>query len=113
MASEEFGSGTIFPKPGNESVLVLKITRRSVLRDAVVPFLRTYMRFSARVQDYEIFAYGVELLLAGAHREREGLIGLVRLAYSINDGGKSRRVPIETVIDRILRGHTLNAPVTG
>ena len=49
-------TGTIFPKPGNESVLVLKITDRQVLRDVVVPFLHDYMRYSARVVDYEIFA---------------------------------------------------------
>jgi hypothetical protein len=62
MAAEEFGSGSIFPKPGNENVLVLKITDRRVLRDSVVPFLRHYMRFSARVVDYEIFATAVDLV---------------------------------------------------
>ena len=45
MAAEEFGSGTIFPKPGDESVLVLEIGDRQVLRDRVVPFLRGYMCF--------------------------------------------------------------------
>ena len=65
MAAEEFGSGTIFPKPGNETVLVLKISHRQVLRDRVVPFLRDYMRFSARVVDYYIFATAVDLVCQG------------------------------------------------
>ena len=113
MAAEEFGSGTIFPKPGNESVLVLKITGRRVLRDTVVPFLRDYMRFSTRVVDYEIFATAVDLVNQGRHRTLEGLVALVGLAYTINGNGKNRRIPQGEVLDRILRGHTLNAASHG
>ena len=113
MAAEEFGSGTIFPKPGNESVLVLKITDRQVLRDVVVPFLHDYMRYSARVVDYEIFATAVDLVSQGRHRTVEGLVELVDLAYTINGNGKHRRVPRTEVLDRILRGHTLNAASHG
>ena len=113
MAAEEFGSGTIFPKPGNESVLVLKITDRRVLLDSVVPFLRRYMCYSARVADYEIFATAVDLVNRGRHRSVEGIVGLVELAYTINGNGKHRRIPKEAVLDRILRGHTLNAVSSG
>jgi len=109
LAAEEFGSGAIFPKPGNETVLVLKVSDRQVLRDAVVPFLRDYMRFSARVVDYEIFAAAVDLVCEGRHRTREGIVELVTLAYTINGNGRNRRVPQSEVLDRILRGHTLNA----
>jgi hypothetical protein len=113
MAADEFGSGTIFPKPGNETVLVLKISDRRVLRDAVVPFLRNYMRFSARVADYEIFATAVDLVNQGRHRTREGIVELVELAYTINGNGKNRRIPKQEILDRILRGHTLNAAGRG
>jgi hypothetical protein len=113
MAAEEFGSGTIFPKPGNPTVLVLKITDRRILQNRVVPFLRRYMRFSARVVDYEIFATVVDLVCQGFHRTREGLIELVGLAYTINGNGKYRRVSQAEVLDRILRGHTLNASSVG
>ncbi len=109
LAMEEFGSGTIFPKPGNPDVLVLKVGDRRVLMDSVVPFLRRYMRFSARVADYEIFAQAVEMVSDGLHRTREGIVELVRLAYTINGQGKNRRIPQDVVLDRILRGHTLNA----
>jgi hypothetical protein len=108
MAAEEFGSGTIFPKPGNEDVLVLKIGNRQVLEDRVVPFLRRYVRFSARVADYDIFASAVQMVIDRRQRTREGMVALVELAYTINGNGKHRRVPKEVVLDRILRGHTLN-----
>ena len=90
-------------------MLVLKVGDRRVLNDSVVPFLRRYMRFSARVADYEIFARAVEMVISHLHETRGGLIELVRLAYTINGNGKYRRVPQHVVLDRILRGHTLNA----
>ena len=113
MAREEFGSGSIFPKPGNPDVLVLKINDRRVLHAVVVPFLRRYMCFSARVKDYEIFAAAVDAVINGCHRTVEGLVELVKLAYTINGNGKHRRIPRKVVLDRILRGHTLNARSRG
>jgi hypothetical protein len=113
LAAEEFGSGSIFPKPGNETVLVLKIGDRQVLRDRVVPFLRGYMRYSARVADYEIFATVVDLVCQGRHRCLEGVVELVELAYTINGNGKNRRIPKNDVLDRILRGHTLDTACHG
>jgi hypothetical protein len=113
MAAEEFGSGTIFPKPGNPDVLVLKITDRTVLQTVIVPFLRRYMPFSARVVDYEIFARAVDMVCQRYQRTLEGIVELVRLAYTINGNGKNRRVPQRVVLDRILRGHTLNAASRG
>src|SRR3954447_26714881 len=55
LARDEFGAGTIYPKPGNESVLVYSIHSRPVLSRAVSPFLARYMRFSARGADFERF----------------------------------------------------------
>ena len=109
MAKEEFDSGTIFPKPGNEDVLVLKIAGRKVLTDRAVPFLQRYMCFSARIADYETFATVVHLINNGWHRTADGLADLVRLAYTMNGNGKHRRVREQDILDRILRGHTLNA----
>jgi len=67
------------------------------------------MRFSARVADYEIFATVVDLACQGRQRTREGIAELVGLAYTINGNGNNRRTPQSEVLDRILRGHTLNA----
>ncbi len=38
MAKQEFQAGSIFPKPGNEAVLVYAIHSRPVLRGRVIPF---------------------------------------------------------------------------
>ena len=109
MAREFFGTGRIRPKPGNPDVLVYSIISRTATVKAVVPFLKRCMRFSARVEDYHRFIVAVRLLEAGLHNTPEGLVVLVELAYSMNMGGKQRRVPIEEILGRILRGHTPHA----
>src|SRR5262245_63660271 len=106
MAQEYFGSGRIRPKPGNPDVLVYSILSRPVITERVLPFLRAYMRYSARTADYETFARVTELMNRGVHRTAHGLAAIARLAYSMNMKGKQRRIALEEILDRILRGHT-------
>jgi hypothetical protein len=113
MARDEFEAGTIHPKPGNESVLVYSIHSRPALSRTVVPFLERYMRFSARRDDFKRFRIILDLFALGAHREPVGLARIVELAYSMNLNGKQRKRPMQDVLDRILRGHTPDAPGRG
>jgi hypothetical protein len=106
MAQEYFGVGRIRPKPGNPDVLVFSIISRRDITAQVVPFLKRYMTYSARRADFEKFALVVELMNEKRHREPEGLAAIARLAYSMNMNGKQRRLSLEVILDRILRGHT-------
>jgi hypothetical protein len=110
MAQDYFQAGRIRPKPGNPDVLVFGIMARAVIADKVVPFLERCLELSARGDDYEKFIAAVRMLEAGVHRTPEGCAALVELAYSMNMAGKQRRLPIQQVLDRILRGHTPDAP---
>jgi hypothetical protein len=106
MARSYFGVGGIRPKPGNPDVLVYSVISRRAVVDRIVPFLERCMVFSRRTDDFTRFIRAVRLLEEGHHRTPEGLVEIVRLGYEMNMGGKQRRIPLETVIDRILRGHT-------
>jgi len=106
MAKEEFQAGSIFPKPGNEAVLVYSIHSRPALSAKVMPFLERYMRYSARWDDFERFGEVLRLFEAGEHRNAAGLAWIVELAYEMNLNGKQRKRPLKDVLDRILRGHT-------
>jgi LAGLIDADG endonuclease len=110
MAKEYFQVGRIRPKPGNPDVLVYSIMSRPALVRSVVPFLEACLEFSARRSDYESFLSAIRLLEIGFHRTPEGLALLVELAYSMNMGGKQRRLPLGDIVDRILRGHTPDTP---
>ena len=111
MAQEFFGTGRIKPKHGNPDVLVFSIISRREVSEKVAPFLERCMRFSSRAADYSRFISAVHLLEDDFHKTREGLASIIELAYAMNMDGKQRRVPIDQILDRILRGHmpdTLN-----
>jgi hypothetical protein len=109
MAQEFFGTGRIKPKHGNPDVLVYSVPSRKAIVKTVVPFLERCMRLSARTPDYSRFVAAVRMLEAGVHKTPEGVVSLVELAYSMNMEGKQRRVPIDDLLGRILRGHTPHA----
>jgi hypothetical protein len=68
------------------------------------------MRFSARQCDMELFEDAMHLFELALHRRPAGLATIVEVAYAMNHEGKQRRRPMDEVIDRILRGHTLDSP---
>jgi LAGLIDADG DNA endonuclease family protein len=105
LAKDLFQTGTIHPKSGNPDVLVYAITSRRSISEKVVPFLEKYFEFSARKADIVRYLQAIRLFEAKRHHTREGLVEIVKLAYSMNHDGKQRQRKLEEVIDRILRGH--------
>lgn len=108
MAREIFGTGRIYPKPGNPEVLVYAITSRRSLKEKVLPFIDKYMIYSARKEKLELFKEIVLALERKEHHSPAGLARIVEKAYALNpDGkGKERKRPLPEVLERILRGHT-------
>jgi hypothetical protein len=109
MAQEILGCGRIWPKSGNPDVLVFGVTSRPKISAHVLPFMRDYMRFSCRRGDIALFQEAMVLFEGGFHREAGGLAAIVEIAYEMNMNGKQRCRPLDEILDRILRGHTLNA----
>jgi LAGLIDADG endonuclease len=112
LAQEVFQCGRIWPKPGNPDVLVFRINSRARITAHVLPFMREYMRFSSRRADMELFEDAMHLFPADLHRHPAGLATIVEIAYAMNGDGKQRRRPLDEILDRILRGHTLDTLAT-
>ncbi len=108
LARAMFGSGSIFPKPGNERVLVYAIRSRRVIAEKVIPFVREYMVFAPRRAVYERFCEIVEAMERNEHHSRDGMVRIVEMAYTLNptSKGKERKRTLREVIDRILRDYT-------
>jgi hypothetical protein len=108
LAREVFGTGRIFPKPGNEHVLVYAIASRRSLVEKVIPFFETYMTFSYKRPIFERFRTIVYAQESKEHFTREGLVRIVRMAYEMNPAskGKERLRTLDEVTERILRDHT-------
>ena len=105
FAQEVFQTGKISPKHGNPDVLVYAIHSRRTIAEKIIPFLNRYFEFSARKADIARFTEALSLFEQGLHRNQDGLVRIVRLAYAMNHDGKQRQRSLETVIHRILRGH--------
>ena len=108
LAKEIFGTGRIYPKPGNEEVLVFRIASRRSLQEKVIPFLERYMAFSPKKEIYKKFAEVVAALERKEHWHPEGMARIVEKAYELNPAGKGkeRKRTLQEALDRILRGHT-------
>ena len=61
----------------------------------------------------ELFEDAMHLFELGLHRQPGGLATIVEIAYAMNHEGKQRRRSMDEVLDRILRGHTLDASPCG
>ena len=110
QAKTFFATGAIVPKPGNEDVLVYKITSRRSIVEKVIPFFEKYMRYGSKIKrrNFQILKEIVFALENKAHRTLEGTLRIVELAYSTNHVGKQRKRKKEEVIRRILRDYTPN-----
>ena len=108
LAKEMFGTGRIFPKQGNERVLVYAIASRRSIAERVVPFLRSYMVFAPRKPVYDRFCEIVEAMERKEHHTADGMARIVKMAYTLNPVAKSkeRKRSLQQVIDRILRDYT-------
>ncbi len=66
------------------------------------------MGFSSRKVDIGLFEDAMCLYELGAHLSPAGLACIVEIAYAMNMNGKQRKRPMDEVLNRILRGHTLD-----
>lgn len=109
-----FGTGNISPKPGNEDVLVYKVTSRRSIVEKIIPFFERYMRYGSDLKrrNFLMFKEATLALENKAHKTLEGTLRLIELAYSINHAGKQRKRTKAEVINRILRDYTPNSDIT-
>jgi hypothetical protein len=112
LACEVFETGKIYPKVGNEDVLVYSIVSRRLLIERVLPFYERYMAFSFKTRDYHLFREILMALESKHHFDPHGLVEIVKKAYQMNMVGKQRKRPIEEVTERILRDFTPDANIT-
>jgi hypothetical protein len=79
------------------------VRRRKDLLGVIIPFFRQHRMHSSKQLNFEKFARCIELIQAGHHLTREGLIDLVEIAQTMNS-----QKPRQELI-RILRDQTPNS----
>jgi hypothetical protein len=106
-----FGVGRLFENRRHdnhrEHLAQYHVSRRDELLGTVIPFFRRYPLRTSKRRDFEKFAACMEVVAAGRHLTRGGLVEIAEIAETMNSQ-KPRRDLI-----RILRGHTPNIPGMG
>ena len=77
------------------------------LRGKVVPFFKKYPFISSKQRDFETFSRVVDLMNKKEHLKKKGLITILKLAFSMNAGGKYRKLKIEDVISVVESSETI------
>ena len=84
-----FGCGSIRPDRSDRKVK-WETRRLDDIVEKVIPHFRRYPLLSGKRADFERFAVVRDHMRHGAHREREGLIQIVRIASEMNPSGRRR-----------------------
>ena len=75
----------------SDDVWIYEVSNLTAIRQNVIPFFETFSFLSAKKKrDFAIFKQMSELMFAGKHLNREGIVELLALRRSMNDGGKRK-----------------------
>ena len=105
-----FGCGYIKANdPSNPKDLTSVYVVRNIsdLRNKVIPFFKKYPLISIKQKDFEKFAQVVSLMSKGEHLKKNGMITILKLAYSMNFSGKYRKQRLEDVVSVLESSETV------
>ena len=97
-----FGCGSIRPDRSDRTVK-WETRRLEDILERVIPHFVAYPLVSGKRHDFERFAVICNAMAAGAHRRREGLTQIVKIAREMNPSGR-RRYDVEDVLATLLAG---------
>jgi LAGLIDADG DNA endonuclease family protein len=97
-----FECGSIRPDRSDRTVK-WETRRLEDLLERVIPHFIRYPLLSGKRDDFERFAVVCEQMRLGAHRTREGLIRIVKIASEMNPSGR-RRYGSREVLAKLVQG---------
>ena len=97
-----FGVGSVVQKSGAPHVWVYTVKGYKHIIKHVMPFLETYVQpYSCKKQEYQLFKQFVLMSGAGAQKNKETLIDMVKIAYTLIGKGKGRKRTLSEVLEII------------
>ena len=84
-----FGCGSIRPDRSDQT-LKWETRRLEDILERVIPHFERWPLMSGKRRDFERFALICQLIAAGEHRSRRGLVQIVELARDMNPSGRRR-----------------------
>ena len=85
----------------NDQTFAFVVRSRKDLVAKVIPFFREYRLRTSKKDDFEIFSKIVSGMQKGQHQSRDGLVRLLKLAFSMNRSGKYRRMSLNEILKNL------------
>ena len=99
---ELFNCGSVVKKSGSTDIYVYTLKGYKQIIKHVLPFLETYVQpFSCKKKEYAVFKGIVLRSSVGGQKNKESLIELVKLAYTLQGKGKNRKRPLSEILEII------------
>jgi LAGLIDADG endonuclease len=99
---ELFGEGSVVKKSGSPDIFVYTLKGYKKIIKEVLPFLEVYvLPFSCKKEEYSIFKQIVLQSSEGKQKDKETLIELVKLSYTLQGKGKTRKRELSTILSII------------
>ena len=105
-----FGCGYIKPNDArNPKDLTSVYVVRNIndLRSKVIPFFKKFPIISIKRLDFDKFAEVVEMMKDGNHLEKDGLVKILKIAFSMNFNGKYRKLRLVDVLFSLESSETI------
>ena len=110
VIKDELGCGYIKPndyKNQKDLTSVYVVRNITDLRDKVIPFFKKSPLISIKQKDFEKFSQVISLMKESRHLEKDGLISILKIAYSMNFSGKYRKQKLEDIISFLESSETV------
>ena len=91
----------------NDETYVYVVRSRNDLVTKIIPFFRKFQLRTSKKDDFEVFSKIVKRMQSGEHQTKNGLIRLLKLAYSMNRSGKYRRKSLEEILKNLEPSETI------
>jgi LAGLIDADG endonuclease len=99
---ELFNCGSIVLKSGTDNIFVFTVKGYKQILEHIIPFLEVYVQpFSCKREEYLIFKQICILSSEGKQRDKDSLIEIVKLAYSMKGKGKGRKRELHEILEII------------
>lgn len=93
-----FDCGTIRPKGPNSNVLTYSVESRITIQEKIIPHFLKYPLQTQKSKDFELFRKILEAMENKEHRQIEGLLRIIELAFQMNPHGKNRKYELKNII---------------
>lgn len=96
---ELFEGGSIVSKSGSPDIFVYTMKGYKNIIKSVLPFLETYVcPFSCKMEEFSIFKQVVMASSQGKQKDKDSLIELVKLTYTLSGKGKNRKRDLSEIL---------------